>query len=108
MGGSMWSAPWSVVPMMNSGALGRPEPQQRLVVSRDDAARLGQQRDAGLGQPRPAAVRLDQRPPQRLLQAADVLAHRGLAELQVGGGAVKAPGVGHRDQAAQRNDVQYS
>ena len=86
-------------------ALGRSESLQRLVVHGDDAARLGQQRDAGLGQPGPAAVRFDQRTPQRLLQPADVLAHRRLAELKVGGGAVEAAGVGHGDQAAQRNDV---
>jgi hypothetical protein len=60
-------------------ALGRREALQRLVMDRDDPARLGQQRDAGLGEPRPAAVRLDQRAAQRLLQAADVLAHRRLA-----------------------------
>jgi hypothetical protein len=89
-------------------ALGRRESLQRLVVDRDDAARLGQQRDAGLGQPRPAAVRFDQRPAQRLLQAADVLAHRGLAELQVRRGAVEAAGVSHGDQAAQRNDVEHA
>jgi hypothetical protein len=86
-------------------ALSRREPLQRLVMDRDDAACLRQQRDAGLGQPRPAAVRLDQRSAQRLLQTADVLAHRGLAELQVRRGAVEAAGVGHGDQAAQRNDV---
>jgi hypothetical protein len=74
-------------------------------VNRDDAARLGQQRDAGLGQPRPAAVRFDQRSAQRFLQPADVLAHRGLAELKIRGGAVEPPGVSHGDQAAQRNDV---
>jgi hypothetical protein len=34
-----------------------------------------------------------------------VLADRGLAELQVRRGRVKAAVVGHRDQAAQRNDV---
>ena len=74
-------------------------------MDRDDAARLGQQRDAGLGQPGPAAVRLDQRAAKRLLQPADVLAHGRLAELQVRGGPVEAAGVCHGDQAAQRDDV---
>jgi hypothetical protein len=53
----------------------------------------------------PAWVSLARRSAQRLLQTADVLAHRGLAELQVRRGAVEAAGVGHGDQAAQRNDV---
>jgi hypothetical protein len=89
-------------------ALGRREPLQRLVMDRDDTARLGEQGDAGLGQPRPSAVWFHQRSAQRLLQAADVLAHRRLAELKVRGGAVEASGVSHGDQAAQRNDVQHS
>jgi hypothetical protein len=69
-------------------AFGRLESLQRLVMDRDDPARLRQQRDPRLGQPRPAAVRFDQGPAERLLQAADVLAYRRLAELKIGGGAV--------------------
>jgi hypothetical protein len=45
---------------------------------------------------------------QDLLQAADVLADRRLAELKVGGGAVEAARVHHRDQAAERDDVKDS
>jgi hypothetical protein len=51
-------------------ALGRRQPAQRLVMHGGDPARLGQQRQAVRSQPRPAAVRLHQPPPEHLLQAA--------------------------------------
>ena len=108
MGGSMWSAAWSVVPMMNSGpsaGASRCSASSWTATMRRASASSA---TPGLGQPCPAAVRFDQRLAQRLLQAADVLAHGGLAELKVRGGAVEASGVGDGDQAAQRNDVEHA
>ncbi len=75
----------------------RGQPSQRLIVGRDDLARLGEQGHPRGGEPGPAPVGFDERPPEDPLEAANVLADRGLAELEARGGAVEAARVGHRD-----------
>ena len=49
---------------------------------------------------------LDQRPADRGLQAAHVLADRALAQVQRCGRALETAAVGDGDEAAQRRDVQ--
>ncbi|GAA3165137.1 hypothetical protein GCM10020001_107670 [Nonomuraea salmonea] len=82
------------------------EAAQPFVVQREDAARQAEQLLAVGGEPRAAAAPLDQRAADGRLEAADVLAHRALAEVQGVGGALEATGVGDGDEAAQRSDVQ--
>ena len=82
------------------------EAAQRLVVQGEDAAGLAQQLLAVGGEPRAAALPLDQRPADRGLEAAHVLADRALAQVQRRGGPLEAATVRDSDEAAQRGDVQ--
>jgi predicted transcriptional regulator len=52
-------------------------------------------------------VPLDQWPPDRSLQAASVLRHRALAEVEVRRGALEAAAIRNGHEAAQRGDVQH-
>ena len=62
---------------------------------------------AGDGEARAAAVPLDERPADGGLEAAYVLAHRALAQVEGGGRPLEPAAVRDGDQASQRSDVEY-
>ena len=71
-----------------------------------DASGVGQHAVAQFGERDAATGLLDDRAPDDGLDPADVLADGRLGQVQDRRGAVKSATVGHRDDAAQRCDVQ--
>lgn len=83
------------------------QPAHRLVVRGDDPPCFFQKQASVRREAGPAAVALDHRAPQSLLQPPYVLAHRGLAQCQRLGSTMEAAAVRDRDEAAQRHDFEY-
>ena len=104
--GRNWSAACSVEPIDDGVGVHVEQWAHRLVVHGEDAPSLFQKQASVRREAGAAAVALDHRAPQSLLQPPDMLADRGLAQRERLGSAMEAAAVRDRDQAAQRHDVE--
>ena len=79
----------------------------RLVREREDAPRIGEEPFPLLSRDRLLAVPLEQRPPERLFEALDLLAHRRLGPVHPFARPGETAGIDNGDEAAQEIEVEH-
>ena len=84
------------------------QPPDRLVIQREDAARIAHQLFARRGERHPPVAAIEERQTQHLLQPLDLHRHGGLREVEHRRRPRHAAMIGHGHKGPQRGDIQIS